>query len=85
MCRLTDFRVVNPSQLSERDRAELGIGEKLSTTIDRSLAKLEEDTSLIDIIGPRVVLHYVAMKKAELKMLEDMPVEERHVWLMERY
>ncbi|KAM0717420.1 hypothetical protein Q7P37_007272 [Cladosporium fusiforme] len=76
---------VNPSQLTESDRASLGISEKLPITIEQSLAALEEDESLIKVIGSDVVNHYVAMKKAELEMLGAMPEHERHVWLMERY
>lgn len=57
----------------------------MPTTIEQSLAALEEDESLIKVVGSDVVNHYVAMKKAELEMLGAMPERERHVWLMERY
>lgn len=82
---IADFDVVNPSQISESDRADLGITEKLPVAIGQSLENLEKDASLKEILGAEVVEHYLAMKKAEVEMLGKMSEHESYVWLMERY
>lgn len=46
---------------------------------------LDGDAALRDAIGPHVVDHYLAMKRAEQDMLNAMSEGERRVWLMDRY
>lgn len=75
----------NPSTLSASDRIELGITTKLPTSVEQSLAALENDTKLRDGIGSHVVGHYLAMKRAEQQMLKAMPEDESRTWLMHRY
>jgi len=58
---------------------------RLPTTIEQSLDALDTDVVLRNAIGPHVVDHYVAMKRAEQDMLNAMSEGERRVWLMERY
>jgi glutamine synthetase len=75
----------NPSRLSETGRTDLGISNRLPRKIEESLRALEEDDLLQDALGGEVVEHYVAMKKAEQTMLNEMPDSKRRMWLMERY
>jgi glutamine synthetase len=75
----------NPSRLSEAERLDLGISQRLPKTIEESLGAIEQDTALRNALGDELVRHYVAMKKAEQDMLNEMPENERRVWLMERY
>lgn len=81
----TDRDVGNPSRLSEGERTDLGISQKLPTTIEQSLEALDKDVVLREALGSEVVDHFVAMKRAEQLMLDALPEPERRVWLMERY
>lgn len=71
--------------MSDAEGYELGIVDKLPTTLAQSLKALESDSILANAVGVDVVDHYVVMKKAEQDMLNEMPEKERHVWLLERY
>jgi glutamine synthetase len=82
---VADYLVANPSRLSEAERSDLGIGNRLPASIDESLAAIEVDTTLRDTLGVETVRHYLAMKKAEQEMLNGMSQSKRRVWLMERY
>lgn len=75
----------NPSQLSSEERTDLGIEEKLPKDIEESLSALQLDDALADALPPGLTNHFVAMKRAEQKMLEKMGEKERRVWLIERY
>jgi len=82
---LADYVIGNPSRLSEAERSDLGISKRLPKTIEESLGGIEGDNALREALGDEVVGHYVAMKKAEQEMLNEMPESKRRVWLMERY
>jgi glutamine synthetase len=75
----------NPSRLSDAELTDLGFAHRLPTTIGQSMEALDRDTVLRDAIGPHVVDHYSAVKRAEQDMLNAMSEGERRVWLMERY
>lgn len=75
----------NPSQLSDDERSNLGITEKLPTSLWQSMQALQTDDALRHAVGEHVVDHYLAMKKAEQEMFDQMFEADRHVWLMERY
>jgi glutamine synthetase len=75
----------NPARLSDAELAELGFAHRLPTTIEQSMDALDGDGELRDAIGPHVVDHYLAMKRAEQDMLDAMSEGERRVWLMDRY
>lgn len=68
----------------EQKRA-LGITKKLPTSLSEALAALEGDQELEKALAPGLVHHYISMKKAEQEMLNSMPVNDRRVFLMERY
>ena len=61
------------------------MSKRLPKTIEESLGESEGDNTLREALGDEVVGHYVAMKKAEQEMLNQMSESERRVWLMERY
>lgn len=75
----------NPSRLSEEQRKEYGIVTRLPRTIEESLSALEEDAVLEKVLSPGITKDFVAMKREEQKMLDQMPEDARRVWLIERY
>ncbi|KAK0290689.1 hypothetical protein LTR35_000121 [Friedmanniomyces endolithicus] len=75
----------NPTTLSDEQKHEMGITQRLPTNLDQAIEALQQSGSLADALAPGVVSHYLAMKQAEQKMLSLMPQHERKRWLMERY
>ncbi|TKA46827.1 hypothetical protein B0A54_03783 [Friedmanniomyces endolithicus] len=75
----------NPTTLSDEQKSEMGITQRLPTDLDQGMKALQQSSSLADALAPGVVSHYLAMKQAEQKMLSLMPQHERKRWLMERY
>lgn len=71
--------------MEDEQKREYGILHKLPTTLEESLAALEENHDLKNALGKVLVDDYIIMKREEKKMLDDMPEQERHVWLVERY
>jgi glutamine synthetase len=76
---------MNPSQLSAEQRQAYGVTQKMPTRVEESLIALDGDGELREMLADGLVYDYIAMKKSELKMLEDMPEGERRVFLIERY
>lgn len=77
--------IVNPSKMSQKERQEHGIKDKLPTTLEQSLAALETDKVLEQAMGTSITKDYVAMKRAERTKLNAMSEEARRIWLIERY
>jgi glutamine synthetase len=75
----------NPAHLTEAQLDELGIVNKMPTSIDQSLGQLEKDDMVRRFIGSHLIDVYVVMKRAEKEMLDEMNEKERHAWLIERY
>jgi len=75
----------NPTTLSDEQKNEMGITQRLPTTLDQAIEALQQSGSLAEALAPGIVSHYLAMKQAEQKMLSLMPQHERKRWLMERY
>ncbi|KAJ5111068.1 hypothetical protein N7532_001603 [Penicillium argentinense] len=76
---------VDASSLSASERAELGIRTPLPKTLTESLEALEEDVVLWDLMGPKLVRNYIAVKRAESECLRAVPEAKRRLWLLERY
>lgn len=79
--------LVDPSQIGEKEREELGITMMLPDTLEKSLDALQKDGELKKWLGP-VVESYLEVKKAEmegLRALGGLEDERRRVWLMSRY
>lgn len=75
----------NPAHLTQVQREELGIVNKMPTSLDESVLQLEEDEMLKRYLNEKLINDYVVMKRAEKEMLDEMNEKERHAWLIERY
>ncbi|KAL2268769.1 hypothetical protein VTJ83DRAFT_3615 [Remersonia thermophila] len=76
---------IDPSKLTENDRAELGVTQMLPGSVAEALEALKQDEELVEMMGPELVERYAAVKDMELAFLGKMSGEERRRWLMERY
>lgn len=76
---------IDPATLSKEERKQLGIEKMLPESLDEAIGELLADGELREILGNDVVLRYVAVKKAEMNLLQGMQVEARKEWLIERY
>uniref|UniRef100_A0A8H7K6I8 Glutamine synthetase n=1 Tax=Bionectria ochroleuca TaxID=29856 RepID=A0A8H7K6I8_BIOOC len=75
----------DPATLTEEQRKKLNITEKLPATLLEALESLEKDDSLREIVGGDSVERYIAVKKAEMKMLSAMDDSAQRQWIIERY
>ncbi|KAK3700183.1 hypothetical protein LTR37_016062 [Vermiconidia calcicola] len=75
----------NPTKLSAQEKEEHGITTTLPRSLDEAIEAAEQDSELEQAMSPGMLKHFLAMKKAEQEMLNEMPEKERRVWLMERY
>ncbi len=75
----------NPTKLSASEKEQLGITTKLPTTIEQAIVAAENDVELHTAMPEGMLKHYLAMKKEEQVMLNEMDDSTRRVWLMERY
>ena len=76
---------VDVSTLTDEEREELGITNRLPSTLQQSLNCLSQDQPLIDMLGQDLVDDYLAVKEAEMKMLGGMSAQSRKNWLIARY
>lgn len=51
----------------------------------QAIKAADEDSELEQAMSPGMLRHYIAMKRSEQEMLNQMPEQELRVWLMERY
>ena len=77
--------LVDASTLSEEKRKALGITKKLPNKLELSLDALRNDEELAEVFGHGLIEDYIAVKEAEMKMLDDMDEHRRKVWLISRY
>lgn len=75
----------DPARLSETERNRLGIMNMFPKDLTRALEALRKDQELTVLLGAEFVERYIAVKMAEIAMLEPMSPEERRQWIMERY
>lgn len=75
----------DPASLSEALREELKVQEKLPASLQEALVALEDDKELCELLGNGLAERYIAVKTAEMKMIESMEDAERRQWIMERY
>ena len=75
----------DPATLSEEEKKELGITKGFPTTLEEALEELEEDDVLEDVLQKEVVARYIAVKKAEMGLLNGLGADEMREWLIERY
>lgn len=75
----------DPSTLSGEKRHALGIDHQLPKGMKEAMECLRDDTELRSILGDRATTTYLAVKEAEIEMLDAMDAEKRRTWLIERY
>ena len=76
---------IDPAALTDNDRKEMGITERLPTSLEDALTSLQADKELVAHLGEELVERYVAVKEFEMSFLAKMGDDERRQWLMERY
>jgi glutamine synthetase len=76
---------IAPARLSVEEREALGVKVLLPTTLDESLAALERDTLMRDLLGDGIVTSYLAVKRGEAEFLRAMYPDQRRAWLIARY
>lgn len=73
------------ARLSAQEREDLGVKDLLPTTLDDSLAALDGDRQMHDLMGPIIISSYVSLKRGEAKFLRAMDDNQRRIWLIARY
>lgn len=76
---------VPPSSMSEHERQAMGIKEKIPQTLEGSLATLEGNEVLRDLLGDSMVSTYIAVKRGEMKELNAMTPTDRRNWLISNF
>ncbi|KAI0431889.1 hypothetical protein F5Y09DRAFT_177601 [Xylaria sp. FL1042] len=76
---------IDPAKLSSEERRALGITKQFPSNLEAALEALTSDAKMVELIGKDVVERYVAVKKAEIQLLDSIPEEARKMWVMERY
>lgn len=76
---------VDPAELNESEREELGIQDNLPSNLQEALRVLDQNVGLKEIVGEEVVQTFLSVKRAEAEMLGEMDPEKRRHWLIERY
>lgn len=82
---LGDCSIQDSAYLSDAERLELGIGERLPRSLDEAMEVLRANTEVIDIMGKELVELYLKVKDAEMKLLNAMETKDRTQWMIERY
>lgn len=77
--------LVEPSKMSEKERAALGIKTKMPGDLKESLRSLEENKRLIQVLSDTLVSTYLTVKKCELQVVQQMAPEEQRTWFISRY
>ncbi|KAK4903521.1 hypothetical protein LTR28_001171, partial [Elasticomyces elasticus] len=83
--RSDETTTANPNKLDEVSRILLRITNRMPTDLETALKALEADEALQNELGSGLVNDCLVAKRAEQKMLENMPEDRSRVWLIERY
>ncbi|KAF2018495.1 extracellular developmental signal biosynthesis protein FluG [Aaosphaeria arxii CBS 175.79] len=76
---------VNPSKLTEEQRATYGVRSKLPARVEEAWTALETDEELKGMLAQGVADDFLNMRRAESQMLGRMEGAERRIWMIERY
>lgn len=76
---------VNPTKLTDEEKASLGIVKRLPRTFEDALKALEGDEEVKGMVNEVLVGNWIEVKRAEQGMLQEMGEGDRRAWLMERY
>ncbi|KAI9905088.1 hypothetical protein N3K66_001617 [Trichothecium roseum] len=75
----------DPAAMSEGERREFGIVERLPGSLSEALDALRTSERFGEVIGRAVVDRQVALKKAEIELLQSMEEAERRQWIIARF
>ncbi|KAF3482282.1 developmental protein FluG [Arthroderma uncinatum] len=75
----------DPAHLSDGERKNLGITTSLPRSIEESIAALEADSSLQEVLGKTFVKRYIDVRWGEQKLLDSMSETKMRNWLIEKY
>lgn len=75
----------DPSLLSDKERAELGIKDKLPSSLQEALGALTNDKDIVKAMGSDLCSRYRQVKHGEMKLFETMKPWELKAWTIERY
>ncbi|KAM0354893.1 hypothetical protein ACHAPU_000730 [Fusarium lateritium] len=68
---------------SEEEKQQLGLTKPLPTTLEAALEELENDRAwACSVLGEEYVEWFLALKKAEMKTVSDMDVQERRLFML---
>ncbi|GAB1213848.1 hypothetical protein ATERTT37_003001 [Aspergillus terreus] len=71
--------------LTDEQRRELGITEKLPKSLDEAIDALQADSELQEVLGAELVKDYLCVKREERDLLLKMDEDTRRRWLIARY
>jgi glutamine synthetase len=74
----------NPHDLTDDERARRNI-RRYPTTLKEAIAELEQDTMLLDALGPGLAREFLAVRRAEWDDLGNAPVEREIAAHFRRY
>ncbi|GAB0136190.1 hypothetical protein EsDP_00004502 [Epichloe bromicola] len=75
----------DPATLLWEERLNLGINSNLPASIEEALVCLDKDEEISALLGHDLVQRYIAVKKAETRLLKGMDPKARKKWIMDRY
>lgn len=73
------------AKITPEEREKLGIKEKIPASIEETVRCLQEDKETHDLLGRRVVEHYLQLKTVEVEMLKGIEATKRRNRLMKLY
>lgn len=75
----------NPAELTDEERTQLGITQKLPEGLWEALQELEADVELRQALGTSMMEKYLTFKRSEKTAMNDMDKSTRFRWEVERY
>lgn len=75
----------DPATLSAEGRASLGIREQMPGDLSDAIRALSEDEAIRTLLGAETVERYIAVKRAEMVLLQGKSGDERRQWMIERF
>ncbi|CAG8448973.1 9809_t:CDS:2 [Diversispora eburnea] len=75
----------DPALLTEKERTELGITERMPSSLRETLDALKQDTVLIKAMGEELVKCYIGIKESELSHFEHLTDDEQLSLLIKRF
>ena len=74
----------DPATLGPWQQQELGIDKMMPFSLGQALSELEQDRSLVALIGFDVVKQYTAVKRTEASLLKSLSVREQRELIIEQ-